>query len=468
MATITSAGVGSGLNLEDIISSTLQAEYQPKAEKLSKTESSLKVQLTGLGAIKSVMAKLQEVMKELSKPATFENRTASVRQPDNSTSLGDLVSVTSSTTATPGSFRVEVEQLAKGSRAVSGAGSTFTSASDVVTASGGKLTFEAGDKSFSIDVAAGATLEDIRQQVNKSKANFGISVNIINTGSESQLVVTSNITGAGNDLKITSDTAEMDKISTEAFGGGAGGLGIAVADQAKDGIIKVDGLAITSSSNTFKDAVQGLTIKALRESEADETAKATIDYDKTGVASKIDSFITAYNNVIETINQQSLTVSSPMYGDATVRAMKDQMINAFSTIVKGEGDYESLLDIGIGLNSSNKLEKKSTVRSLSTALDEQFADVGTLFTAKGGVAESFTKMLSGYVDGGGVIKNRQDDINSELRDLEDDKENLDYRMTIMEANLRKKYSALDTLIAKMNSTNNYLTSQLASLANIKS
>lgn len=467
MAKVTSAGVGSGLNLEDIISSTLQADYQPKAEKLSKTESSLKVQLTGIGAIKSVLAKLQDVIKELSKPAVFENRTATVRQPENASSFGDLVSVTTSTTATPGSFRVEVEQLAKGSRAMSAPGSSFTSAQDVVSSNGGTLTFAAGDKSFSIEVAQGATLEDIRQQVNKSKNNFGVTVNIINTGSESQLVMTSNITGAGNDLKITSTTSELDRVSTEAFGGGAGGIAIATADQAKDGVIKVDGLTITSKTNTFENAIQGLTIKALRESEADETARATIDYDKNGVASKIDSFITAYNNVIETINQQSLLVSSPLYGDSTVRAIKDQLVTSFSTVVKGQGDYESLLDIGVGLNASNKLEKKTNVRSLNAALDENFADVGALFTSKGGVAESFSKMLANYVDSSGVLKSRQDDINTRLRDVADDKINLDYRMTMMEENLRKKYASLDTLIAQMTSTNNYLTSQLASLSNMK-
>ncbi|WP_337881094.1 flagellar filament capping protein FliD [Rheinheimera sp.] len=464
MATITNAGVGSGLDLESIISATLQAEYQPKAQRISTQESSLKVQLTGLGAIKSVLAKLQDVVEGLAKTSVFENRTATLRQPENATSEGDLISVTTSTTATPGAFKVSVDQLASGSRAISSAGNTFSSSSDVVSASGGTLTFEAGDQSFSIDVAAGATLEDVRQAVNKSKNNFGISVNIINTGTESQLVITSNKTGAGNDLKITSNTAELDKLSTEAFGGGAGGVAIAVADQAKDAIISVDGIQITSDTNTFKDAVQGLTIKAERESLSGETAKATIDYDRTGVTTKIDEFITAYNNAIETINQQSLLVSAPLYGDSTVRAIKDQLINTLSTVVSGAGDYESIFDIGLSLNGSNKLEKNSVVRTLNEALDENFADVGSLFTNVGGIAKSFETLLAGYVDSSGVIKDRQDDINVELRDLEDDKENLDYRMTTMEANLRKKYSALDVLIAQMNSTNNYLTSQLASLS----
>lgn len=464
MAGITNAGVGSGYNLESIISATLQAEFQPKAEKLSRTESSLKVQLSGLGAIKSVLAKLQDVMKSLSKPEVFDNRTASIRQPANAKDEGDLISVSASTTATPGAFNVEVSQLAKGSRAVSGAGSTFTSSSEVVSTNAGTLTFAAGTKSFTVDVAAGATLEDIRQSINKSKQNFGVSVNIINTGTESKLVVTSNVTGAGNDLKITGSSADFDRLTTEAAGGGAGGLAIATVDQAQDAMIKVDGQTITSSTNTFKDAVQGLTIKALRPSVSAETAKATIDVDREGVSKKVDEFVTTFNNAIEMINQQSLLSSSALYRDPTVRAIKDQLVATLSTTVSGAGAFNSVFDIGLSLNASNKLEKKSVVRSVNEALDTNYNDIGALFTQPGGIAESFTKMLDGYVGTGGMIKKRQDDIDVGLKDITNDRKNLDYRLETMEKNLRKKYSALDVLIAQMNSTKNYLAGQLASLS----
>jgi len=462
MPTMTSAGVGSGLNLEQIISSTLQAEYQPKAAKLNKTEESLKVQLTGLGGIKSVLAKLQDVMKELGKINLFENRTATTRQPGNAKDEGDLISVSASTTATPGSFNIEVSQLAKGSRAVSSAGSTFTTSGDVVSATGGTLTFTAGTKTFDITVAAGATLEEIRQQVNKSKENFGVSVNIINTGGASQLVVTSNVTGAGNDLAITGSSAEFDKITTTAFGGGAGGL--TTSDNAKDAMIKVDGIAITSQSNTFTDAVQGLTIKALRESVSAETAKATVDFDREGVSKQIDAFISAYNNAIDMIDQQSLLPSSGLYRDPTVRALKAQLFDALSTTVADSGKFETIFDVGLALNEDNKLEKKKVVRSLNDALDTNYADVGSLFTNVGGLAETFNKMLETYVGTGGVIKRRQDDVDVGLKDIKTDRENLDYRLEVMEKNLRKKYSSLDVLIAQMNSTNTYLTNQLAALS----
>jgi len=94
----------------------------------------------------------------------------------------------------------------------------------VVTASGGTLTLTAGAKTFDITLAANATLEDLRTAINDATDNFGLSANIINTGGAtplSKLVITSSETGAGNDLVITNNTAELDKVSTQANGGGA-------------------------------------------------------------------------------------------------------------------------------------------------------------------------------------------------------------------------------------------------------
>ena len=108
MATITNAGVGSGLDLEAIISATLQASNQPKLQKFASRESELEVQLTGIGGIKSVMSKLQDVFEELASPEEFNQRVASVRQPSNSSELGDLVSVSSDKTATTGAFEINV------------------------------------------------------------------------------------------------------------------------------------------------------------------------------------------------------------------------------------------------------------------------------------------------------------------------------------------------------------------------
>lgn len=465
MTTITNAGVGSGLDLEAIISATLQASNQPKLQKFASRESELSVQLTGIGGIKSVMSKLQDVFEELASPDEFNQRVANVRQPSNAETLGDLVSVRADKTATTGAFEINVLQTAKGSRAqtdTSNPANVFTSADEVVTSAAGTLTFTAGSKSFDIDIDAGATLEEIRQTINNN-ATFGVSANIINTGSESVLVFESSEAGAGNDLVITNNNAELDRLSTVANAGGPGGLVISAQDSAQNAIIEVDGIQISNSSNVFTNAVQGLTITAKRESEASEVANVDVEFDREGVTTKIDEFIAAFNNTIDMIAQQSSSVSSPLFGDATIRSIKDQLTNALTTKVEGAGDFETIFDIGLSLNENGKLEKQNVVRSLNEALDTNFADIGKLFTNTWGIADTFGTILANYVDSSGVLKQRQDILNLQKDDLEDDRLNHQFRMQQLEASLRQKYASLDTLIASMRSSGDYLMGQLASL-----
>jgi flagellar hook-associated protein 2 len=324
------------------------------------------------------------------------------------------------------------------------------------------LTFTAGSKSFDVTLDAGATLEDLRTAINDVSTNFGVTANIVNTGSESKLVLTSNETGAGNDLAITNNTAELDKVSTVANGGGTGGMAIATEDKATDAIIKVDGLEITNSSNTFKDAVQDMTIKALALTEAGESAKLTIDYDKTAVNELIDKFVADYNNLVGTIGFQTRPEQG-LAGDGTMRSLQSQLINTLSTELTDAGPFGSIFDIGLGVDKKGYLEKSTLVRSVNEALDENFDDVGMAFAGPNGVAKKFEEMLANYLDSDGIIKQREDDLNAQTDKLETDVENHQYRMEQLEARLRKQYSSLDILLAEMQSTQSYLSAQLASL-----
>ncbi|MEI4548853.1 flagellar filament capping protein FliD [Pseudoalteromonas spongiae] len=458
MASITSLGVASGLDLEAIVNASINAENVPKMEAFIARDEAIQVELSGVGAIKSALKQFQETLEKLADIDNFNNRTASIKQPAS----GDAISVTTTSGSTAGNFNVEVTQLAQGSRAVSDAGSSYSSSTDVVTASGGQLTFTAGSKSFDVTLDAGATLEDLRTAINDASTNFGVTANIVNTGSESKLVLTSNETGAGNDLAITNNTAELDKVSTVANGGGAGGMAIATEDKATDAIIKVDGLEITNSSNTFKDAVQDMTIKALALTEAGESAKLTIDYDKTAVNELIDKFVADYNNLVGTIGFQTRPEQG-LAGDGTMRSLQSQLINTLSTELTDAGPFGSIFDIGLGVDKKGYLEKSTLVRSVNEALDENFDDVGMAFAGPNGVAKKFEEMLANYLDSDGIIKQREDDLNAQTDKLETDVENHQYRMEQLEARLRKQYSSLDILLAEMQSTQSYLSAQLASL-----
>ncbi|MDO6444398.1 flagellar filament capping protein FliD [Colwellia sp. 1_MG-2023] len=458
MALITSAGVGSGLDLESIISATVDAENLPKLQKFTQKESELSVNLSSVGAIKSSLSSLDDIMEKLADIENFNKRTATLTQP----SSGDLISVTTTSESTSASFNVEVIDLAQGSRAVMD-DNLFTSPTDEVTASGGNLTFTAGAKSFSLNLAAGATLEELRVAINDSDDNFGVTANIINDGTSSKLVLTSDETGNGNDLVITNDTAELDNVSTLANDGvSQGGLKIALDDMAQDAVIEVDGISISSATNKFTDAIQDITITALKESENNEKAGLVIDVDKETVESNINEFIEKFNNVIDTIEYHT-KVGGALSGDSSMRSLKSQLVNTLSSMVTGAGGFETLYDIGLGLSKKGDLEKDSLVRSLNDALTESYDDVGTIFTAPDGIATVFSDLLDNYLESDGALIFRENSLNAELKQLENDRSNHDYRMEQLEITLRKKYSSLDVLIAQMQSNGSFLTSQLANL-----
>ena len=460
MPLITSAGIGSGLDLESIISASVDAENVPKMNAFAAKDEALQVELSAIGEVKSALSQLQDTIEKLADPDNFNKRVANITQPTSDD--GDLISVTPTSDITPGDFKIEVVAIAQGSRALSEDG-LFATNEDVVSASGGTLSFSAGpDKTFDLTLDAGATLSDLRDAINDSDSNFGVTANIINTGSEAKLVLTSTVTGTGNDLVITNDNAELDNVSTIANAGGAGGIGIAAENSAKDAIIKVDGITITNDTNTFKDAVQDMTITAKRESVDNETAKLSVDFDRESATTLVDELITNYNNVIGQLGFQS-RIGKPLNSDSTIRSLSSQLVNALSTSLSDAGPFESIFDIGLGVNKEGYLEKSTLVRSLNDALDNNFDDIGKAFAGENGIASKFETLLDNYVDTNGIMKQREDSLNGQISDLEDDVENHQFRMESLEARLREQYAGLDVLLAQMQSTQTYLSAQLASL-----
>lgn len=462
MPLITSAGIGSGLDLESIITASIDAENVPKMNAFSTKDQALEVELSAIGEVKSALSQLQDTIEKLADPDNFNKRIANIKQPTSDD--GDLISVTPTSNITPGNFNIEVVDLAQGSRAVSNDSipPLFAATDDVVSASGGTLSFAAGDKTFDLTLDAGATLADLRDAINDSDDNFGVTANIINTGTESKLVLTSSVSGAGNDLIITNDNAELDNVSTVANGGGAGGVAINAGDEAKNAVIKVDGLTITNDTNTFKDAVQDMTIVAKRQSVDEETAKLSVEYDRESATALIDELITNYNNVVGQLGYQS-RVGKPLNSDATIRSLSSQLVNNLSTELTDAGPFTSIFDIGLGVDKDGYLEKSSLVRDFNEAMDDNFDNVGKAFAGGNGIAIKFEEFLDNYLDSDGIMTQREESLTEQRADLEDDVINHEYRMDELEARLRKQYSGLDVLLAQMQSTQSYLSAQLASL-----
>lgn len=456
MPLVSSIGARSGLDLEGIIKATLEAERVPKTNRLDQQEGRLQVELSAVGEMRSVLSKLQEASEKLSEGSLFSAMKASVKQPES----GDVITVESTEDAGVGNFDISVTQLAKGSRAVSADGA-FADSDTEVNTNAGSLTFGAGEESFTLDIEAGSSLEDIRKAINSSEDNFGVTADIINTGDQAKLVFRSNVSGEGNNLTVTNDNAEFDAISTQANGGapGTGGMSIADADKATDAIIEIDGIQARNDTNTFEDVIQGSTITAVKESEGTETARLSIARDDEGVAKSVDAFVKAYNGAISSLNEIG-GENSMLQGDATVRSLKSQLNNILTSTF---GDGETLFDLGFGLDENGKLEQENPVTSVSDVLKDNPAALKSVLGGENGLASRLDSFLEGYVSGGGSLELRKDTIDESLVRVKESREDLKLRMESMEETLRSKYQALDSLVGQLQSRGNSVSAQLANL-----
>lgn len=462
MAGITSAGVGSGLDLESIISATISAENTPKLQALSKKKSSLQISISGYGALKSAFASLQSTAESLSKASTFAQRTAKINQPEGTT----YFSATTSNTTASGSYNIDVVSLAKGSRAVSQAAS-FSTGNDVVSASGGTMTFAAGSKTFDINVAAGTTLVQLRDLINNNASNFGLNASIINSGGvppEARFVLASTVSGAGNDITVTGSSAEFNKVVTSSAFGLTPGMQIAAEDQATDAVIKIDGIESRSQSNVFNSAIQDLSLTVSKTTIAGNPINLKIDTDKDSVKKSIQSFIDNYNKVISVINEQT-AVGGSLQSDASVKFLKNSMIRLLGSESTSSGSIKTMYDLGVKLEKDGKISlNSSAVNTLDEALTNSFDNVGKFFSdSTAGLATVFKTDVDKVLASDGMFKKATDVLNERLKSVQKETDNHNYRMEQLEKRLREQYTQLDVTIAQMRATGNYVSAQLSSL-----
>lgn len=455
---ISALGVGSGLDLESLVTTLVSAQRDAKNQIYTKRASELGVEFSAIGEVKSSLEAFNKAVESLNDSTLFTGRTANITQPTSDS--GDLVSVSTDSTAASGNYDIKVSQFAQGSRSSTTAG-LFTSTSDVVSATGGDMTFTAGANSFSITVAAGTTLAELREQINSEATNFGVTANLIDTGSNDvRLVLNSDEMGVGNNLVVTNTDASLDNVSSVATGVGPAGLSIASGDEAKSGILEIDGISVTSTTNVFENAISGLSITALRESVGTETAKANITHDTESVQKSIESFISSYNSLVSVFDKHT-KIGGALNGSSLIRGIESTMVNNLLSSFSGAGNFETVFDLGVSIDDNGKLSLNTS--ELSDAMTSGFDDIATMFVGDTGLAGIFENQFADYVGSTGLLKDFQDSVQESIDSNTESKEAFEYRMDQYEETLRAQFTALDAALARMNSQGDYVTAALASL-----
>ena len=475
--TIQSLGVGSGLALDDLVQQLLTAERQPKEERLNAKEERIEAEISGLGQIKSKLSDFKDAVDELRSDNGINGREPTITNPSED---NDVLSAEASNSALRGSYEVVVEQLAAGSRITTDAGA-FTSSSDPVLTSGtGSLTFDVGgSKSFTIDVTAGMSLTALREKINNSDENFGVTANIIDTGTGAgpRLVFSSSETGDGNDLVITNDTgaAELDRLSTT---GGTNNISAANIESARNAIAYIDGIEVQSSSNEFENTIQNVSFEVNEVSPKDAAGdflatKLSIGYDKEGLDKKIRDFVDNYNALIDEIKtltrygESELEEDGALAGDSLLRGIQSGLASIVGDNVSSSA-LGGLFQIGIEFDDDGKLEIGSTDFGLGTgedrledALEDSFDEIAKLFTDPDeGIATRLYEFSKEYTSYSGLISLRERAAKDDREDLYDQREMLELRMLNYEEILRDKYLNLDQTVAQLNQTGSALLASL--------
>ncbi len=232
--------------------------------------------------------------------------------------------------------------------------------------------------------------------------------------------------------------------------------------------IKVDNITIVSDNNTITGAIPGVTLNLLKTNTATETTHMSVDVDTEGVKSKIDSFITAYNGIINFIADQQETSWG---NDSGLRNAKRYLQNLLVTSVGGTGDYQYLVDLGISTDENDGTIKVNST-TLNDAISNNLEDVEKLIvgeTGVEGIAAKFTSYLEGITSSSdGLYASRKTSTESSIRTIENNIAQMELRLIKREETMRKQFSSLELLMSQMNSTSSYLSQQMTMISNMNS
>ena len=448
---ITSAGAGSGLDLESVISASVAAKKAQLQQPIITKQNSTQISLSGIGQLKSSISAFTDILDKLSAPGAFNKRAINITQSKDD----PILKVEGKSGASNGQYNIIVNKLAETSRQEG----IFDSSTTPLATQDGQLTFKAGDKTFKVDVKAGDTLQDIRKSINSNGDNFGLSVNIVNTADgKAKLVIDSGISGDGKDLTITGDNAELGVFE-------AGGGVMSQTRAASSAEINVDGNVLKSDTNTFDDSIQDLKVTVLRVSDKDSAGdlkanKVDITTDKTSIQELVQQFVDGYNTLQDKMNslgKRNTFVGGvkqddggALAGDSTTRAIESFMSNLLVSPSQNSGTYSTVFEIGIKMDNKGKLSLDKT--KFGEAVDKNFDQVVALFGGEKGLASTLNSGLKEYTKSGGMLAQREDVLNSDLRALTQKTATANAQLTKYEAALRAQYGSLDALLVKMNSS----------------
>lgn len=356
----------------DVTSTVTQIQASEQA-----IETPWKNQLTALQAQDTVLSTLGTDLGTLTTSLQALTDFSGVfSEKQGSSSNTDLLSLTSaSVTASAGSHTIVINSLAQTS---SEASSAIADPNDTLS---GSLTIQG--HVFNVDSADNdATLATLALSINS--AGIGVSANVITDSSGSRLSLVSGTSGAAGQLSISGSLS----------GASAGSISFLSSQDGKDASLTVDGVAITTSSNTVSNAIPGVTFQLLGASTG-TPIQVEITNDNPDIGTAMSKFVTAYNAVINDINGQEKNDSSgnaePLFGSPTLALIQSQITGSLFTGA-ASGAINNVTQLGISLNNDGTLTLNTD--TLNSVLNSNFSDVTGFLQNSGSFGQTMAASLN--------------------------------------------------------------------------
>jgi flagellar hook-associated protein 2 len=475
MATISSAGIGSGLDVNAIVSQLVAIEREP-ITRLRSAATKIETQISAYGRLKSALAKMRDASAAFESPTLWSNR--SVASAD--ASVFDVKVTGSGAIAShalrPTALAASQANASVGFAAANTVVGTGTLTIDVGTWTGTTaFAVKPGSTAVSITIgAADNTLEKIRDRINA--ANAGIAAEVIFDGSTYRLTMTSRESGATNGFRVTAvdgdgSNANATGLSRLTYNPPGGTSQLTRNVTAADATATLDGLAVRSTSNTFDRALQGLSFTIKKTSTTN--VGMDVAFDREGLKKGVEAFVSAYNELnaltrdLTKVVPGTASANGPLQGDRGAANLQTRLRSLLGESGAG-GAFPRLADAGITAGVDGTLTVDST--KLAAALDKpdelrKLFDTNPATAGSAGVMRRLADIAEQAMDSDGTITSRTSGLQERLTRNQKDQARIEDRLVLVEQRLRRQYGALDTRMAGLSSLSSYVTQQMTALNN---
>jgi flagellar hook-associated protein 2 len=459
MASISSAGIGSGLDVNSIVTQLMAIERQP-LNALQTKQTAIQTTVSEYGKVKSAISTLRDAASKLASSSLW-GQTVST-----SSNAAAVTSTTNGSVA--GTYAVAVQSLASVQTVATGVypATTVNPGTGVLHIDMGA--WGAGQTSFTgkvpavsadITIAATDTLTDVRDKINA--AGVGVTALIMTDSSGSRLLMRSNVSGAENGFR-TSGIAGLD------FDPAGGGAGMTQTQAAADAKATVNGLPVTSTTNAFVNIVDGLSLTL----NAVTTAPVNIDVaaDKENIKKALTAFADAYtavNKLIATDTKYDPVTKKggPLLADSAVSAMQTQLRSMVGEISGASTVFSRLSDVGLQVQTDGSMTVNATKVDSAlvnlTELKKAFSNSDVLAPTNDGFGKKFRLLNDTFLSADGSLASRTDGLGTQLTRNQKNQDSLTVRLAGIEKRMRAQYNALDARMAQLNGSSSLVSQQIA-------